>query len=98
MHRLLFDVLNRLFTVTTLSGVALMRLISTVTLFFLLALPLTKSASAERLTGSLDIYFIDVEGGAATLLVTPEGESILIDSGNPGLNDRDPKRLSLIHI
>ena len=98
MHRLLFAVLNRLFTVTTLSGVALMRLISTVTLFFLLALPLTKSASAERLTGSLDIYFIDVEGGAATLLVTPEGESILIDSGNPGLNDRDPKRIARVAI
>lgn len=30
---------------------------------------------------SLDIYWIDVDGGAATLVVTPEGESILIDSG-----------------
>jgi len=42
---------------------------------------------------NLDIYFIDVVGGAATLLVTPERESILIDSGWPGLNDRDPKRI-----
>ena len=41
----------------------------------------------------LDIYFIDVQGGAATLLVTPERESILIDSGWPGLEDRDPKRI-----
>ena len=39
----------------------------------------------------LDIYFIDVMGGAATLIVTPERESILIDSGWPGLNDRDPE-------
>ncbi|MFO0959630.1 MAG: MBL fold metallo-hydrolase [Isosphaeraceae bacterium] len=41
----------------------------------------------------LDIYFIDVMGGAATLVVTPERESILIDSGWPGLEDRDPKRI-----
>jgi beta-lactamase superfamily II metal-dependent hydrolase len=40
----------------------------------------------------LDFYFIDVEGGAATLIVTPAGESILIDSGNPG--DRDPGRIA----
>ena len=41
----------------------------------------------------LDIYFIDVMGGAATLVVTPERESILLDSGWPGLDDRDPKRV-----
>jgi competence protein ComEC len=41
----------------------------------------------------LDIYFIDVMGGAATLVVTPQRESILIDSGWPGLDDRDPKRI-----
>jgi competence protein ComEC len=44
-------------------------------------------------TRPLEIFFIDVQGGAATLIVTPEGESILIDSGWPGLNDRDPKRI-----
>ncbi|HEX4132287.1 MAG TPA: MBL fold metallo-hydrolase [Pirellulales bacterium] len=38
---------------------------------------------------SLDIYWIDVEGGAATLIVTPAGESVLIDSGNPGIRDSD---------
>ena len=41
----------------------------------------------------LEIYFIDVMGGAATLLVTPERESLLIDSGWPGREDRDPKRI-----
>lgn len=41
----------------------------------------------------LDIYFIDVEGGAATLLVTPSGESILIDSGYPDYMDRDRNRI-----
>lgn len=39
----------------------------------------------------LDIYWIDVEGGAATLIVTPRGESVLIDTGNPGI--RDPDRI-----
>ena len=34
--------------------------------------------------GSLDIYFIDVEGGGATLFVTPSTGSVLIDTGNGG--------------
>src|SRR5262249_30198726 len=37
----------------------------------------------------LDIYFIDAEGGAATLIVTPAGESVLIDCGNPGPRDAE---------
>lgn len=37
-----------------------------------------------RAADTLDIYFIDVEGGQATLLVTPAGQSMLIDSGFPG--------------
>src|SRR4029079_803850 len=41
----------------------------------------------------LELDFIDVMGGAATLLVTPERESILIDSGWPGYDDRDPRRI-----
>jgi beta-lactamase superfamily II metal-dependent hydrolase len=44
----------------------------------------------------LDIYFVDVLGGAATVLVTGEGESILVDSGWPGSDDRDPKRI--VHV
>jgi len=36
---------------------------------------------------TLDIYWVDVEGGGGTLIVTPEGESVLIDSGNPGARD-----------
>ena len=43
--------------------------------------------------GTLDIYWIDVEGGAATLIVTPEGETVLMDAGWPGFDDRDPKRI-----
>ena len=37
--------------------------------------------------GRLEVHWVDVEGGAATLLVTPAGESVLIDSGNPGERD-----------
>ena len=43
--------------------------------------------------GRFDLYFIDVEGGASTLLVTPAGESILIDSGYPGYQNRDLDRI-----
>jgi competence protein ComEC len=45
---------------------------------------------------NLDIYFIDVNGGAATLIVTPEGESALIDSGWAGFEDRDPIRIEKV--
>jgi beta-lactamase superfamily II metal-dependent hydrolase len=37
----------------------------------------------------LNIYFTDTEGGAGTLIVTPAGESILIDCGNPGTRDAE---------
>jgi beta-lactamase superfamily II metal-dependent hydrolase len=58
-------------------------------LFVLFAffLPLT-SLQADEARG-LDIYFIDTEGGAATLLVTPRKESVLIDCGNPGSRDAE---------
>ncbi len=42
---------------------------------------------------NLEIYWIDVEGGAATLIVTPEGQSLLVDTGNPAPDDRDAKRI-----
>jgi competence protein ComEC len=44
-------------------------------------------------TRSLQIYFIDVEGGQATLLVAPSGQSLLVDTGWPGNNNRDAKRI-----
>ena len=37
----------------------------------------------------LEVYFVDVEGGQATLLVSPSGESLLIDAGFPGARDAD---------
>jgi competence protein ComEC len=46
------------------------------------------SLSAQK---ALDIYWIDAEGGAATLIVTPSGQSLLADTGNPG--NRDAQRI-----
>ena len=59
-----------------------MRVLSTVLLSLALtaALPLAQS----RPSRTFDIYLVDVEGGGATLLVSPSGESMLIDAGNPG--------------
>ncbi|HET7100602.1 MAG TPA: MBL fold metallo-hydrolase, partial [Terriglobia bacterium] len=42
---------------------------------------------------SLKIYFVDVEGGQATLIVTPRGQSLLVDAGWPGFNGRDAERI-----
>jgi competence protein ComEC len=56
---------------------------------FVLVLAIHAQAGATERT--LDIYWNDVEGGGATLIVTPAGESVLIDSGNPG--GRDAKRI-----
>jgi competence protein ComEC len=42
---------------------------------------------------NLRIYAIDVEGGKATLYVSPSGESMLIDAGYTGNNHRDANRI-----
>jgi len=42
---------------------------------------------------ALRIYFVDVEGGQATLFVTPANESLLIDTGWPGNEGRDSGRI-----
>ena len=57
------------------------------------ALMTSPSLLAGKADGRLDFYFIDVEGGAATLIVSPVGESILIDSGYPDNSGRDRDRI-----
>lgn len=42
---------------------------------------------------ALQIYFVDVEGGQATLFVTPDRHSLLIDTGWPGFDGRDANRI-----
>lgn len=49
-----------------------------------------------RAASSLDVYFIDVEGGQSTLFVSPSGKSMLVDTGWPGLNGRDAERISSV--
>jgi beta-lactamase superfamily II metal-dependent hydrolase len=54
-----------------------------------LLLFLAGARAAEPTARGVDVYFIDTEGGAATLIVTPAGESVLIDCGNPGVRDAE---------
>lgn len=53
-------------------------------LLLALALSVAFPAAQTRTAKTLDIYVVDVEGGNATLFVSPSGESVLIDSGNGG--------------
>jgi competence protein ComEC len=64
------------------------------------------TASRAAAAQTLDIYFIDVEGGKATLMVTPSRESFLLDAGFAGAGTfnsmpgdpamaRDPQRILL---
>src|SRR6185503_16834696 len=56
-----------------------------VTLALLSAVALSTLVIGQTPTSkTLDIYFIDVEGGNAQLWVSPSGESMLIDTGNAG--------------
>src|SRR5205085_11274862 len=43
---------------------------------------------------NLEVYCIDVEGGQATLVVAPGGQSLLIDAGWGGFNRRDAERIA----
>jgi competence protein ComEC len=63
--------------------------LATVLTFTLAAFRLAHAAAPK----GLDIYFVDVEGGAATLIVTSEGESLLMDCGWKRDDLRDAKRI-----
>jgi competence protein ComEC len=58
------------------------------------ALTLASAAALPAAKKGLEAYFIDVEGGQATLIVSPSGESMLIDAGWPGYNGRDAGRIA----
>ncbi len=49
--------------------------------------------AAQAPDRGLDIYWIDVEGGAATLIVTPARQSILMDAGWERSDERDARRI-----
>jgi competence protein ComEC len=58
---------------------------------FICAVAVLSALAAQARERTLDVYWIDVEGGAATLIVTPEREAVLIDSGSAG--GRDARRI-----
>jgi competence protein ComEC len=59
----------------------------------LVAFLMAQAAATAQTAKILDIYFVDVEGGQATLIVTPAGESFLVDTDWEGANGRDAKRI-----
>ncbi|MGD0368907.1 MAG: MBL fold metallo-hydrolase, partial [Acidobacteriaceae bacterium] len=62
-------------------------------LFACLLLASSATLRAQRPTGDLKIFFIDVEGGQSTLFVTPDHHSLLIDTGWPDYQGRDADRI-----
>ena len=68
-----------------------MRAIATAIMLVGLAVP---ALAQPRPGPTLTLYLIDVEGGNATLIVSPAGESLLIDTGNGGqAASRDADRI-----
>jgi competence protein ComEC len=65
-------------------------------IFFLL------SAAAAQAAKNLEIFFIDTEGGQSTLVASPSGQAMLIDTGYAGFGGRDANRIAdaakLAHI
>lgn len=51
------------------------------------------SGKSPGVGGTLDIYFLDMAGGASTLIVAPSGESVLIDTGSLEPEHRDADRI-----
>jgi competence protein ComEC len=59
----------------------------------IVAVVLTMALIGAASARTLHIFFIDVEGGESTLIVTAAGESLLIDAGYGGRGGRDPARI-----
>jgi competence protein ComEC len=55
---------------------------------------LLAAATALPAAKNLEVYFIDVEGGQATLFAPPGGDALLIDTGWGGFNRRDAGRIA----
>ena len=60
---------------------------------FFAILVMSICATALLSAKPLEIYFIDVEGGQSTLIVSPSGQSLLIDTGWRGFDGRDAQRI-----
>ncbi len=66
-----------------------MKKLFALSVFFISVFSISSCLAARN----LDIYFIDVVGGAATVIVTPAGETVLIDTGWMRDDHRDAKRI-----
>jgi competence protein ComEC len=64
-----------------------------VVLLLLIAILTCYAAPPRGSAKTLRVYFVDVEGGQATLFVAPEGKSLLIDTGWPDNGGRDADRI-----
>jgi competence protein ComEC len=62
--------------------------------FAVVLLALGAASMAHAASKGLQAYFIDVDGGQSTLFVTPEGKSLLIDTGWAGNNGLDAGRIA----
>lgn len=51
-------------------------------------------AAAAQAAKNLEIFFIDTEGGQATLIASPSGQAMLIDTGYTGFGGRDANRIA----
>ena len=63
-------------------------------ILFFASLLVLLSSVLPAASKTFDMYVIDTEGGKSLLLVSPSGESMLIDTGFPGSEDRDAKRIA----
>src|ERR1700754_5332870 len=73
----------RQFGPATLGETLLLRtILKSIPFTALLTAPLMVRPAAAK-DGALQMVSIDVEGGGGTLFVTPDGKSLLIDTGNP---------------
>ena len=70
-----------------------MRIVLTLTLALFCVSGVPPSYGQAPQARPLDIYVVDVEGGQATLVVSPSGQSMLVDAGWPGFEGRDPGRI-----
>src|ERR1700682_4669290 len=60
----------------------------------LVTLALAAAVPLAQTSKTLNIYVLDVEGGNATLFISPSGASVLIDTGNGGAaSTRDADRI-----
>jgi beta-lactamase superfamily II metal-dependent hydrolase len=69
------------------------RFAATLTLILAASIAPVQNPAQPKLP-QLQIYFIDVEGGQATLFVAPSGQSLLIDTGWSGNAGRDADRIA----